>query len=351
MSRISVIVPVYNVEDYLDGCLESLAAQTFEDFEAICVNDGSPDGSRAILERWAQRDARFKIVDKVNGGLSSARNAGIDAASSDIVCFLDSDDTFDAHACERIVEVFDATDADVVTFGARCVPDSAATDWMHWVLSPRDVEYDEFSFDIISKEASRPFAWRTACRKSFLVDNTIRFDEGLRFGEDQVFDFEIYPQSRKTVFISDKLYDYRLDRPGSLMDRFAKNLDLKMAEHVKITDHVLAVWDRLGLLERYSSEMLAFVAEFVLYDTAKLPDAQFGQLAADLKQMLAKYWTREAAALSSLGRYSKRLVLDCFYDRSLDERARKKLVFKYYGEHFGKKAMLKRSLEIIKNKL
>lgn len=351
MSRISVIVPVYNVEDYLDACLQSLADQSFTDFEAVCVNDGSPDGSRDILARWAEKDARFKIVDKVNGGLSSARNAGIEAASSDIVCFLDSDDRFEPRACARIVEAFDATGADVVTFGARCVPSSAETDWMRSVLSPRDVVYDEFSFDIISKEASRPFAWRTACKKSFLLEHGITFDETLRFGEDQVFDFEVYPQAQKTAFISDKLYEYRLDRPGSLMDRFAKNLDLKMAEHVKITDHVLAVWKRLGILGAYCSEMLSFVAEFVLYDTAKLPEDKYRALAGELHAMLCKYWTRASIESAELGRYAKRLLLEGFIDLLLDERARKKLVFLYYGERFGKKAMARRAVEIIKNKL
>ena len=127
--RISVVVPVYNVEDYLAWCLDSLLAQDLPSFEAILVNDGSPDGSRAIAQRYADADARFKIVDKENGGLSSARNAGIAAAKAPIVAFLDSDDRFTPDACRVIVEAFERTHADVVTFGANAYPAESAYPW------------------------------------------------------------------------------------------------------------------------------------------------------------------------------------------------------------------------------
>ena len=112
MSRISIIVPVYNVEDYLDWCLQSLYDQTLKDIEIVCVNDGSTDSSRKKLDEWAACDSRIVIVDKPNGGLSSARNAGIRAAGSPYVCFLDSDDRFHLDACEAIVGIFDSTDAE-----------------------------------------------------------------------------------------------------------------------------------------------------------------------------------------------------------------------------------------------
>ena len=93
MPAISVIVPIYNVEDYLGECLESIASQSFSDFEALCVIDGSEDGSLGIAQRMAERDGRFVVLTKENGGLSSARNFGIDHASGDIVVFVDGDDS------------------------------------------------------------------------------------------------------------------------------------------------------------------------------------------------------------------------------------------------------------------
>ena len=99
MGKISVIVPVYNVENYLDGCLESLVAQTYQDIEIVCVNDGSTDGSREKLRQWAERDGRVRVIHQSNAGVSAARNAGIEAATGEFVCFLDPDDRFLPHAC------------------------------------------------------------------------------------------------------------------------------------------------------------------------------------------------------------------------------------------------------------
>ena len=126
---------------------------------------------------------RIRVIDKPNGGLSSARNAGILAAQTDYVCFLDSDDRFHQNACEEMVRLLDKTEADVLTFGATCYPEDAAYPWLTDVLNPRDAVFDGFTPDILFKEKSRPFAWRTACRTEFLIENQLMFEEGLRFGE------------------------------------------------------------------------------------------------------------------------------------------------------------------------
>ena len=97
---ISVIVPVYKVEKYLRQCLDSLAAQTLDDIEIIIVDDGSPDGCPAMCDAWAEKDERIKVIHKPNGGLSSARNAGLVKASGEYVFFLDSDDTISANCIE-----------------------------------------------------------------------------------------------------------------------------------------------------------------------------------------------------------------------------------------------------------
>ncbi len=153
---LSIIVPVYNVEDYLNACLDSLQAQTFNDLEIVCVNDGSPDGSREILARRQAEDARIVVVDKPNGGLSSARNAGINAARGTYIGFLDADDRFTPNACQRITETFQQTNADVVTFGGYCNPKEAATPWITLKLSPRDAVYNGFKPALMFEEQSTP---------------------------------------------------------------------------------------------------------------------------------------------------------------------------------------------------
>src|SRR4051794_39065689 len=112
MPRVSVVVPIYNVEHYLEECLESLAAQTFHDLEVVMVDDGSTDGSAAIAEAFAARDPRFKLVTRPNGGLSAARNTGLEAATGEFLAFVDSDDIVARDADEKLVTTLDSTGSD-----------------------------------------------------------------------------------------------------------------------------------------------------------------------------------------------------------------------------------------------
>lgn len=289
MARLSVIVPVYNVEDYIDRCLESLACQSLSDIEILCVNDGSTDGSPEHLHKWADRDSRIKVLNKPNGGLSSARNAGIAEASAKYVCFVDSDDRLYPNACEDIVRMMDESDVDVLTFGATCVPGEAVTSWLYDVLSPRNITYDGFDLDILFKESSRPFAWRMACNADFLRKNRILFDEDVRFGEDQIFCFAVYPRSSKTRFSSMKLYEYLAARPGSLMDRMNADVCAKMLEHVNIVEHIFSDWKELGILNRYAEQMMRWALDFCLYELIRVPQDKFLEVTDKLGAVLRSY--------------------------------------------------------------
>lgn len=335
MSRLSVVVPVYNVEGYIDRCLGSLREQTLEDIEVICVNDGSTDGSAARLADWASRDGRIRIIDKTNGGLSSARNAGIDAASSPLVCFLDSDDRLVPNACEKIMAAFADGDPDVVTFGAVCTPAEKAAPWIAEALSPRDAFYPSFDQRILFEERSRPFAWRTACRRSFLRDQDIRFDEAVRFGEDQVFHFAVYPRAKGVRLLSDKLYEYEVARPGSLMDRLRDDLHQKLLEHVNIVDHILADWCEGGLLDLCPSQLLCFIADFALYDALKLSDFEYRDVAHALHEVLLTYWGREELGKVRLPKSVRKMLDDACLDGFMPSGKRKLLVLEYYTHLHG----------------
>ena len=116
MPAVSVIIPIYNVEKYLRRCLDSVLNQTFKDWEAICVNDGSPDGSGSILSEYASRDSRFKIVNKENGGLSDARNAGMKIATGEYVLYVDSDDFIHPQTLEITYALAQRDGSDIVSF-------------------------------------------------------------------------------------------------------------------------------------------------------------------------------------------------------------------------------------------
>ena len=116
MTKITIIVPVYQVEDYLDRCVQSLMKQTYSELEIILVDDGSVDSSPQMCDQYAKIDNRVKVIHKENGGLSSARNSGIDVATGDYIMFVDSDDYIELDTCQRLYELIDEA-TDIVSFG------------------------------------------------------------------------------------------------------------------------------------------------------------------------------------------------------------------------------------------
>ena len=270
MPVISLVVPIYNVERYLSLCLDSLRQQSFRDIEIICVDDGSTDRSALIADLHASEDSRIRVIRKENGGLSSARNVGIKAATGKYIMFVDSDDYLEKKACATLVECFDGKHTDIVTFGANCFPKADAYPWLVQCLSPEETEYEGFSTKLLFKDHSRPYAWRTAVRRRFIVDNDLYFNEAVRFGEDQVFHFEIYPVASKTVLLPDKLYNYRAKRKDSLMGNYAGDLEIRVSNHVKIVRAIFAAWAKRGLMNLCPVELLDWVLEFLFMDIYRL---------------------------------------------------------------------------------
>ena len=285
MPALSIVVPVYNVEEYLASCLSSITGQSLEDIEVICVNDGSTDRSGEILKELAAADPRIRVITKPNGGLSSARNAGIEAMTGDYLMFVDSDDILEDDACRIVVEAFEHHKADLVTFGANIYPKEAGDEWLERALSPRDVVYDAFHIDILFKERSRPYAVRTACSQAFVQRTELRFDESVRFGEDMIFHFVAYPQAECTVLLSDKLYRYRIAHKDSLMATYDEKKLLKIKAHIVIVDRVLTEWRLRGWLYTYPQYMLAWALSFLLFDIASQRALAQEDLLRDLKSV------------------------------------------------------------------
>lgn len=295
MPRLSVVVPVYNVEDYLDDCLMSLEGQDYADFEAVCVNDGSTDSSGTILTRWACSKPWVKVIDKENGGLSSARNAGIRAASGEYVCFLDSDDRLMPTACRRIVESFDKTGADVLVYGGYVLPREDTTPWYEHALTPGDATFEGFCEEFVFSEKTHPFAWRTAVRRDFLMGahgDPIMFDEDVRYGEDQVFQFCAYGCARKAATISDRLYEYRARRVGSLMSDARKDGEDLLRPNLEIMNHVLDDYQRLGMLDNCRAPMMRWLARFIGHDALMLDDDTSAAVMEEFADGLKRHWNR-----------------------------------------------------------
>ena len=267
--KISVIIPVYNVEDYLSVCLSSCINQTLTDVEFICVNDGSTDDSLKILKEFAQQDYRIRIIDKPNGGVSAARNAGLRAARGEYIMFLDSDDFLAPNACERVwIEKLEAP-TDIVVFGTEIFPydHPRPTDWYYWVSNTYMHRYWEFSPKVLFDEPStRPFLWHQAFRKAILDEHHIEFREDVKHGEDMVFLLQVYPHAKYFCFLPDKLYHYRWHREGSLMWLFAGDYDERLRKHIAFVDIICKYWQEQGWLEKYGKEYLQWLLEFLVVD-------------------------------------------------------------------------------------
>ena len=211
---ISVIVPVYNVEKYLDRCLQSIINSTYQDLEIICVNDGSTDGSADILERFRLADERVVVVSKKNGGVSSARNAGLSIAKGDFTAFVDSDDYIHPQYFEFLMATQKETSADIVVCDYQNVTDLTPCDFQTLVFDARKV-VAETRKSFFESRAFRSLVWGKLYRKQIVEQ--VRFVEGLQYAEDSIFSADLWEKYPDAVcaFLPEKLY-YYVDREGSL---------------------------------------------------------------------------------------------------------------------------------------
>lgn len=308
MPLFSIIVPVYNVQKYVSRCLDSLRRQTLDDIEIICVNDGSTDDSLEVVEMHAFCDSRIRVIDKQNGGLSSARNAGIEAAVGRYVLFVDSDDYLEANACEVISSIFESSGADAVTFGANRIPQSASNQWTDACLTPQDRVFEGFSTDLLFDEGSHPYIWRTSIKRCFLEENSLLFNEQVKFGEDQVFYFDLYALSSKTVLSSELLYNYQLSRKGSLMETVAGERESKVPEHLGIVEAILASWRKRGLLHLCPAELMDWILDFLFEDIFRLNEGMRKESFSELGLLLSEYFDSPEETAKSLGGHANVVV-------------------------------------------
>lgn len=267
--KFSVIVPIYNVGRYLSPCLGSVIQQTLKDIEIICVNDGSTDDSLAAVQRYREVDDRIQIVDKENGGLSSARNAGLERAKGRYILFVDPDDHLDLTACDRLYTEFEQTHADMVVFGSIAFPEHAAMQdkWLVKKLIVRTRYYHQDTvMALFHENVSVPFVWNKCYKSDLIKKNGISFNERLRYGEDTPFLFRIFPKAREISFISDKLYHYRCNSQGSLMSRARRDPEWKLGMHVRIVEDILGHWQKGAYMERVMDELYRWILAFVLTD-------------------------------------------------------------------------------------
>lgn len=214
MPKISIIVPVYKVEKYLDRCVKSILDQTYTDFELILVDDGSPDNCPAMCDAWAEKDNRIRVIHKENGGLSSARNAGLDIMNGEYVTFVDSDDAIRNDYLYALKYALDKNNADISIADLERLNDGDTVYKTNSILDVSEITGTEACDRIYSEPVKYVTAWNKLYGKH-LFDN-IRFPLG-KIHEDEFTTYKLYYQAKRIAVISDKLY-YYYSVPGSIMN-------------------------------------------------------------------------------------------------------------------------------------
>lgn len=215
---ISIIVPIYNVEKYLDECVNSIVAQSYKNLEIILVNDGSPDNSPRICDEWASKDPRIKVIHKVNGGLSDARNAGIDACTGEYVMFVDSDDYIVPNMAERLLDTLLIHKCDIVCGGYQRTYNGEN---IQSVSPTKEVTFVVDGISQLKRMLNSEIncsVWGNLYTRKIIANH--RFIKG-RYNEDVIFLFQIYPYCKKVVNIKEFLYYYRVNE-NSITASFSK---------------------------------------------------------------------------------------------------------------------------------
>lgn len=240
--KVSVVMPVYNTEKYLDESLNSIENQTLKDIEIICVNDGSTDNSLKILESHASRDDRIKIINQENQGVSVARNAGIEAATGEYISFVDSDDLLVDFAYDKSYENASRFGVDIMEFNCMEFFDgedfeipSYEHDYSKVRVRKRRKNQDPFE----TLGLGKGLVWNKLWRREFILNNNLKFCEGASRGEDTIFNDLSIPLICKTVIDDNALYCYRRNREGSLMNTSESDGKKKLDSYLILVDHFI----------------------------------------------------------------------------------------------------------------
>lgn len=251
MVKVSVVIPVYNVEDYLGECLDSVVNQTLTDIEIICVNDGSTDKSLEILNEYASKDDRITVIDQENGGHAVATNRGMKLAKGDFLYLMDSDDIVDIHALEETVKVAEERNVDFVIFQAI----------NYYMDTDELVEQENYSMNeladfvgdkVFNWKDIKDFAfsitvtpWSKIYKREFIEKNNCRFPEGLVF-DDNIFFWEVLFSAERITFYRKHLFKRRWHSTSSTMSGNRNFLD-----SIEIFKIMWETFQRFGTFEEY----------------------------------------------------------------------------------------------------
>lgn len=288
--KFSVIIPVYGVEKYIRECLDSVLNQTFTRFEVICVNDGSPDNSAKILEEYAEKDSRIKIITQENQGQGVARNNAIEAAQGEYLVFVDPDDFLDSEALEVINKSFSDSSADIIQFDYLV----CSEDWSNnrqRVFKKRAKRYFNlnllndkvFNWQEVGKksiEGLSLFCWDKAYKTDFIKKYNIKFAP-TKNGEDHIFSISANLLANKILYINKSFYHYRTRLKSitnsASIESFCVFKNIELLKQFLITNN---------LIEEYKSSLDEYVSSVLSWHFANIPQDKTDEYLDKCKEIL-----------------------------------------------------------------
>lgn len=283
---ISVIVPVYNAVEHLERCLDSLVAQTYSDLEIILVDDGSTDGSSQLMEKFAHRDDRIRVLGQPNAGVSRARNVGLTSAKGAYVSFVDADDWLEPETYADVVAAFERQNADFVSF-------QYFVDQPTGSVAPRIPERFHGLLDRVQgleavMETTNRFLWTRVFRRELIGD--VRFPEDLHWGEDTVFVIEVARRAKASFHISEPYYHYVQSEGSATRSR----LNPKRLSGIEMTN----------VLQRLVEDDAPHLVPRVISTRANI----FATLIQDAFAQPRSEWTPQTTALVRTAKREARLI-------------------------------------------
>ena len=316
MTYFSVIIPVYNIEQYVCRCVDSVLQQNFTDYEVILVDDGSTDRSGILCDEHAQVHPQIRVIHKENGGLSSARNAGVKQAKGEYIWFVDGDDWIEQGALDALYACARETDADLIKFGYIRVENSA-----QWVCKSSVAPQVYTDLTALQEEAFYYggryvlSAWSHAYKRQFLQKNDLYFVSEREIGsEDYLFNLQALLCAPKVAVLENALYYYE-QRMGSLTQRYKKELPRR---YTQLYSH-LRRYAKLQGKDRYMGKICAFYIWHLMRGTCipnaymQTADHTLKEGRREVRQMLKNPSVRRALKQMDRTRYSKkeRLLIRC----------------------------------------
>lgn len=253
MPKVSLIIPVYNVENYIEKCLNSVVNQTLKDMEVIIVNDGSKDSSKQKIEKYLKKYPRIKYLEKENGGLSDARNYGMQYATGKYIAFLDSDDYVEETMYEEMYNVAQKEAADMVECNFIWeYPDKKREDIGAVYNSKREMV-----------EKARVVAWNKLIKRELLEKTGVKFPIGLRY-EDVEFFYKLVPYLEKVSFVK-KCFVHYIQRGNSI----ANTQNIRTKEIFTVLQNVISYYRENGFYDEYKDELEFIYVRFLLCSSLK----------------------------------------------------------------------------------